>query len=279
MKNLTSKQMGILLVSFSAFIFSTMGIFVKAIDVASWDIIFYRGVFAIIFTTTFIAWRKKLVTEFIQMGWFGVIIAALFASGTAAFIPAFKLTSVANVVLIYSAVPIIAGVLAWAIIGETLNRIQIGAIFFSVIGVAIIFKGSVTNADLLGSAFAMWMITALAIGLVLYRVFPKTPSMGPAVLSSLFVIIPAFYFGDIDAVGLMDILYLAIFGLVFAVASITLMEGARKIPAAQTALLSVLETPLSPILAFIVLAEIPTTATIIGGLLIFTAVVVAQIFE
>lgn len=279
MKNFSDKQMGIALVSFSAFVFSTMGIFVKAIDVPSWDIIFYRGVFAIAFTTAFIAWRKQLVPEFGKMGMAGIVIAALFASGTAAFIPAFKLTSVANVALIYAAVPIIAGVLAWLVIGERLNRIQVGAIMVSFVGVIIIFQGSVTKADLLGTIYATWMTTALAIGMVLYRVFPKTPSMGPAALSSPMLIVPAFYFGAPELVGLKDIGYLMAFGLVFAVASVALMEGARRIPAAQAALLSILETPLGPLLAFTLLAEVPAMATILGGSLIFLAVLATLFFE
>ena len=69
---------------------------------------------------------------------------------------------------------------------------------------------------------------------------------------------------------------LVLFGLVFAVASITLMEGAKRISAAQTALLSVLETPMAPILAFLILAEMPATTSLIGGGMIFCAVVWAQ---
>ena len=69
------------------------------------------------------------------------------------------------------------------------------------------------------------------------------------------------------------------FGLVFAVASVTLMEGAKRISAAQTALLSVLETPLAPILALLILAEMPATTSLIGGGMIFCAVIWAQMVK
>ena len=61
--------------------------------------------------------------------------------------------------------------------------------------------------------------------------------------------------------GLID----AVFGLLFAIASVTLAEGAKRVPSGQTALISALETPLAPLLAFIIFLEVPTAATVIGG--------------
>ncbi len=66
------------------------------------------------------------------------------------------------------------------------------------------------------------------------------------------------------------------FGLVFAVASITLMAGARLLPSAETPLLSALETPVAPLLAFLFLAEVPPTATFIGGGVILSAILWSQ---
>jgi len=40
---------------------------------------------------------------------------------------------------------------------------------------------------------------------------------------------------------------MAAFGLIFAIASVTLAEGMKRIPAGETALLSTLETPLAPL--------------------------------
>ncbi len=62
-----------------------------------------------------------------------------------------------------------------------------------------------------------------------------------------------------------EIAILAAFGLLFAIASVTLAEGAKRVPSGQTALISALETPLAPLLAFLVFFEIPSTPTVIGG--------------
>ncbi|MCP4389925.1 MAG: EamA/RhaT family transporter, partial [Gammaproteobacteria bacterium] len=53
-------------------------------------------------------------------------------------------------------------------------------------------------------------------------------------------------------------------------------EGARRLPAAETALISALETPLAPIWAFMLFAELPTRYTIVGGAIILIAVFGSQ---
>ena len=68
---------------------------------------------------------------------------------------------------------------------------------------------------------------------------------------------------------------LAAFGLLFAIASVTLAEGAKRVPAGQTALLSALETPLAPVLAFFIFAEVPSLATFLGGGLVLAAVLIS----
>ena len=55
----------------------------------------------------------------------------------------------------------------------------------------------------------------------------------------------------------------------------TLAEGAKRVPSGQTALLSALETPLAPVLAFIVFTEVPTMATILGGSVVLIAVLMS----
>jgi drug/metabolite transporter (DMT)-like permease len=91
---------GVMLVVFSATIFSTAGIFTKGVDVAAWDVIFWRGIFASVFTVAYTLWRGSFAREFLQMGRSGWAAAVVGALGTAAFIPSFKYTTVANVSLI-----------------------------------------------------------------------------------------------------------------------------------------------------------------------------------
>ena len=75
-----------------------------------------------------------------------------------------------------------------------------------------------------------------------------------------------------------DIGLSATFAFLFVLASVALGQGARRLSAPLTGLLGALETPLAPTLAYFILAEIANMSTIVGGVLIMVAVVLAVIF-
>ncbi|MEO0958439.1 MAG: EamA family transporter, partial [Pseudomonadota bacterium] len=189
--------------------------------------------------------------------------------------PAFKLTSIANVALIYAVAPLIAALLAWMVIGERVGRgTALGAVG-SLIGVGIIVIGSLGTVNLVGDALAMIMTVAMAAIMVIYRARPQTPSAGPSVLQSLLLFPFALALGAPLQTSPGEIAILAAFGLLFAIASVTLAEGAKRVPAGQTALLGALETPLAPLLAFLILSEIPPVATFLGGVVVLVAVLMS----
>jgi len=196
--------------------------------------------------------------------------------GTVAFIPAFKLTSVANVALIWATAPFITAALAWIFIDERPTRVVVIASCAAFCGVAVIVAGSVGVGNLMGELLAFWMTLMMGATMVIYRRWPETTAALPAALSSLVLLPVALFFGAPLSVQVGELPVLVLFGLVFAVASVTLSEGARRLPSAETALLSTLETPLAPALAFLVLNEMPATLTVFGGVVIFVAVIWSQ---
>ena len=68
-----------------------------------------------------------------------------------------------------------------------------------------------------------------------------------------------------------DLVWLATFGSVFAAATILMTIGLRHVPAAQAAVIGAMETPLAPVWAWLILAELPPAATWIGGAIVFAA--------
>lgn len=274
---LASHKMGVTLVLVSAIVFSTAGVFTKSIDSTAWQIIFWRGVFAAAFTTAYVLWRGSFKREFMQMGSSGWAAAVIGASGTAAFIPAFKLTTMANVMLIYAVAPLIAALLAWFWIRERMTPSVMLGCLGAFVGVAIIVKGSFGNINLRGDLLALWMTIAMAVLMVIYRRYPATPAAGPMALSSIVLLPVALVFSNPFSIPFYDFLVTAAFGLIFAIASVTLAEGMKRIPAGETALLSALETPLAPLFGWMFFSEIPARSTFLGGAIILFAVLATQI--
>jgi drug/metabolite transporter (DMT)-like permease len=269
---------GVLLILISAAVFSSAGLFVKGVAADSWTILFWRGLSATAFTLIYIGWRGRLYREFMQMGKPGISAAVIGALATAAFIPSFKYTSIANVSLIYAAVPFAAAAIAWVWMREKPALPIMLASLVAFVGVVIIVGGSLDSINLRGDLLALWMTVGMAGFLCIYRRYPQTPAAGPAVLSSLLLAPVVLFVGDPFTIPAREIFLSCGFGLVFAVASVTMAEGARRLPAAETALISALETPLAPLWAYLVFSELPTRFTLIGGMIILLAVFGSQLF-
>ncbi|SPH19746.1 hypothetical protein ASD8599_00481 [Ascidiaceihabitans donghaensis] len=270
------RRIGVILVIVSAVVFSSAGIFTKGVETAAWDIIFWRGVFAASFTLLYLGLRGALRREARAMTRPAYGAALLLASGTAAFIPAFKLSTVANVAIIYAAAPFVAAALAWGLIREAPTKTVMIASTAAFAGVFVILSGSLGSLHIAGDALALWMTCMMAGSMVIYRRFPETPAALPAALSSIILLPIAAILGAPFDVPISDLPVLAAFGLVFAVASVTLSEGARRLPSAETALLSILEMPLAPVLALLILNEHPAIQTLAGGAIILVAIVWSQ---
>lgn len=271
----TDYAVGVSLLVASAITFSTAGLFTKGVEAGVWAVIFWRGLFAVLATTVWITSRSSLKSEFLGMGAAGFAVAVVGAAGQVAFISAFKLTSVANVALIYAVAPIFAALLAWIAIGERVGRQTILCALAAFGGVGIVVWGSVGSVNLLGDTLALAMTLVMATIMVIYRAKPETPGAGPSVLQSVLLLPIAGVLGTPFEIDRIEIGVLAAFGLLFAIASVTLAEGAKRVPSGQTALIGALETPLAPLLALLVLSEMPPVATLIGGSIVFAAVLLS----
>ncbi|WP_120497483.1 DMT family transporter [Kiloniella sp. EL199] len=275
-ENTLLNKRGIFLVILSAILFSMAGIFTKSIHAETWSIIAWRGIFAALFLFIWISYKRNFSHSFLRMGVSGISVAIIGALGTAAFLSAFKLTSVANVSLIYAAAPLLAAIIAWTWLKEKITKPVALGCFGAISGVLIVVSGSIGSLNLEGDLLALAMTFSLALIMVIYRRYPHTPSAGPTALSSLFLVPVCFYMGAPLDVDLSAIIPLALFGLLFSVAAISLTEGAKLIASGRAALLSSLETPIAPLLAWLILSELPTLQAIIGGIVIMMAVIYSQ---
>lgn len=266
-----SRGKGAALVVVSAVLFASAGVFTKIIPSDAWTILFWRGLVATLFLVGLMAIRGRLRGQVLGMGWSGVAAACVSSLGSVAFIPAFKETTVANVTLIYTAAPFLAAFVAWIWIGERPSRRCLAAAAAALVGVAVIFGAPSPGVSVTGDLLALWMTLCMSVAMVIYRRFPATPVIGPMMLSSLLLLPVAPLFSDPLAVPWAEMPMLTAFGISFALASVALLSGAKSLPSSETALLSVMETPLAPLLAWLLLAETPSLRCLAGGVLIVAA--------
>ena len=268
---------GVLLVAVSAFFASTAGLFSKGIAADAWSIIFWRGVFVILFSLLWLAMTGRLRNEARRFRGSALAVAVLYAAATGAFISAFKLTSVANVVLIWAAAPVLAGALGWWIFGQRMTAGFMLACASVLAGTAVIVWGSLGGSGLSGDLLALWMTLMMVLIMTIYRHFPETPAALPIVGASLLLLPVCWALGDPASASAGQIALTALFGLTYVIASVTLAGGSTCRAPGETALVSVSETPWAILLVGLVLSEWPSTQTAIGGTVIMAAVLWYQV--
>ena len=126
-----------------------------------------------------------------------------------------------------------------------------------------------------GDVLALVMATAFAVALVISR-HRKDVSMAPATfLSQLMLVVVFWPFAALGDVPRGDIPELAAMGagqIGLGLALLTM--GARLIPAAQVALITLLEVVLGPLWVWLAYDEQPETATLVGGAVVIVAIVI-----
>ena len=276
------RRLGALLVAASALWWSTGGLFIRALHTDPWTTIFWRSLFAFATLFLFIAIRKRRATlaHFRAVGWPGVIMAACFCGASCSYVPAVLLTSVANAMILQSLAPFAAALLGLLLMGERVRLATWFAMLVSAFGVYVMVAGSVVGGSYLGNflGFAIAMFYGGAVVVTRYR---HTVQMLPAAcLAAALATIVSFTVLRLEGrapipVDAGDLVVLFGFGAVQLAGGMLLFTyGARLIPAAETALLSILESVAAPVWVFLVFNEDPGLHAILGGAIVLGAVVV-----
>ena len=164
-QSLSTHSKGLALVSVSALMFSTPGIFTRGVSASGWDVIFWRAIFSLLFTAAFLFWRGMLKSQIGNLGKSGWANAVVWAMGTIAYLQAYKLTSIANVSLIYGSAPILTALVAWLWFRERPRTIVLAASLMALAGVVVIGAGSLGSGHIGGDLLALFGIEELQVSL------------------------------------------------------------------------------------------------------------------
>ena len=280
-----SFQTGVLLVIGATLAWSIGGTIDRFVMVDDkWVVVFWRSLFAGIFILGFMIARDGIAgtrTLLFSARWPSLIVGLCYTISTICFVLALSYTSVAKVLLIQSAVPIVAAAISWVLLREKVPLHTMFAIMAVVAGIAVIFSGSVaTGGSLIGDVLSLAIAISFALSVVVTRKYPGI-RMTPAVLLGVAIAgTIAFFMSGSLAVGARDLGFLVIFGMVNLGLGLALfVTGARLIPSVLSALLSVIEPILGPIWVWLVHGETPTQLVLFGGAIVIAALCFNMYFD
>lgn len=220
-----------------------------------------------------IAERGPVVAAFRSIGRAGLGVAASMGVASGCFIIALNHTTVARVLVLQAASPMIAALLARVALGERISPRTGVAMVIALVGV-LVMVGGPGSGDGVGTAVSIVMAIGFAVAIVITR-HRADVSMAPAVcLAQVFLLLAAAPFATASQVGGDDlVLLLAIGAGQMGIGMALFTVGARLIPAAEVGLITLLEVVLGPVWVWLALSEQPDAATLIGGAIILVAVI------
>ena len=271
---------GLLLIAGSAIAWSFGGVIARFISVDdSWTVVFWRSSFAFLFLLLFMLMRdgaRGTIGLFKEMGMAGLGVACCFAVASTSFIVALAYTTVANILLMQAGVPLIAALLSWTLFREEIPVATWLAIAAVIAGVGIMVSGSLTGqVSPVGDGLALVISIGFATATVITRRnahVRMTPAvcLGMAIAACVTATLAGTY-----RVSPTDFALLFAFGaLNLGLGLAMFVTGARLVPAALGALVGTLEPILAPIWVWLIHNEIPAQSTLLGGSVVFTALVV-----
>ena len=210
------------------------------------------------------------------MGGTGVGMAMCFAIGSTCFIMALHRTSVANVLIIQSLSPFMAGLLGWIWMGERVAGRTWLAMSVALLGTAIMvsryFYSTPARGSLGGDLLAFAVALTFALATVLLRRRRQVQMLPAAALAAALTSAIAWVSATPRAAGAGDLALLALFGAgQLGLGMILFTAGARRIPVAEASLIAVLESVLGPVWVWLALGENPGVPSLVGGAVVLAA--------
>jgi drug/metabolite transporter (DMT)-like permease len=268
-------RLGLILVTASALAWSTAGYFTRLIPLDAWTLLLWRGIFAAIGLLAFIAilQGKAGLRSFAALGWPGWLYAIISGLGMICFITALTLTTVAHVAIIYGTVPFVAAAISWLVLRERPSTMALGCSLLALLGVIVTVGFGFAGGSLLGDLLAFGMTLILGVMMVISRRHHAIPTLPAACLSAVLSAVVCVPLAGTLLPDGGNLVHLAVFGLVNSAIGLALFTlGARLVPAIETGLIGSLEVPLAPIWVWLAFGETPDRNTILGGALVFIAV-------
>lgn len=195
------------------------------------------------------------------------------------FINSVKYTSIANAVIIISSAPLFATLFAYLFYKEKPQKNVFIASIFIFIGLLVIFSKQLSVGNLFGDLLALLCAMSFSLNFVVMSKYTSVNRFAVLAFAGLCITLLSSLFIQSFTVDTTSMYILLIAGLLISPFSrIFVLIGTKTLPASEISLLTILETILAPIWAWIFLSEVPIMNTIFGGLIILATLIINSLY-
>lgn len=270
MPSLTERRKAILLLVVCAVLWSTSGVFVKALDWQPMSILAGRGIFT---SLVFLLYMRRLprnITHWMLLAAGGSIATQfLFVTST-------KLTTAANSIFLQYTAPIYVVLLGYWLLREKPSRSDWAAMGIIFLGMILFFGDQLSPNGFYGNTLAVLSGVTSAIMIVSFRAQKNSSPEDSVLIASMAISIfgfPSVLKESHTVTSWLTISYLGIFQI--GLAFILFTRGIKYVPALEANLIGTLEPVLNPVWVFLFLGERMGQFALLGGLVVLAGVIVS----
>lgn len=259
-----------------------------------WQIIFYRSLTVLICLGVWLAlrFRGDLMARIAHAGANAVIAGIAVATAGLTFVASMFYTTIADAVFMVGITPFLSAILGFWILRERIPPVTWVAMTVALTGMALIFYGNRGGGAVTGTLLALYSAFCFSCYSVLLRWGQKTEMSVALIWNAIFLVLisgfvllaPTGLRADVGvaafAIGWWNMGWVFVMGAVqLSLGLILFTIGSRSVPAAQLALIALVEPVLSPLWAWAVSRELPPVWTFVGGAVIVGAIAIQALFS
>ena len=246
--------------------------------------LFLRGFSIAIILIFYLIIREgsKFYKNFFKIGISGILGGIFLSTAFIGFIFSINMTTAAVTLFMLAAMPFIAAILGYFILGEQLRKLTLISMVVAFIGVIVMIYNDSIGGSALGAFIGFVSATGFALYTITIRWKPETPKFTTVVLAGIFCSIFSFFilglsFEPLKTMPSINSYLSLIHGSLVASGLILYSLGAKYLPSAELALLSLMEVVggiLWVWLPIFGINEVPSLTVILGGIIITVAVII-----
>ena len=268
---------GVAQVAAAALLWSSSGLFIKALTLNALQIACFRSLLAaltLLALVKLLGWTAPLRPDALALG-----CAAAYAGLLILFVVATKLTTAANAIFLQFSAPIYLVFLEPLVFKRPVARRDLTAVVVCLAGMGLFFVGRLEAGNLAGNLLGMASGVCLALFSLLLKLKrernPDENPIGAIILGNLLVAAVCLPFalpGFAPSLSQGGILvFLGVFQI--GVAYVLFNAGMRHLTATASVVVGTLEAVLNPIWVFLGLGERPSPWALLGGAVVLGVVV------
>ena len=249
---------------FAAVLWSLAGIFIKFLSLPPLTIVFYRSLFASLFFAFFV--RRSIAVPRVAL----LVSAIAYTAAISAFVSANKITTAANAIALQYTAPMFVFMIVHFLFGEKITGASWISLVSGMLGIAVICAGSAGQPDAAGVMIALLSGLLFSIYMVSLRFLKE---FNPGTLTFLnnlvccLILLPLV--GSELSLSLKEGWIVAVMGVVqLGIPYWLFSKGLEQISVQEASLIVLIEPVLNPLWVALIVGELPSGATLVGGLCI-----------